>query len=405
MKIRKIISLFMLSICFSLCSCGQTSSSSFNSSSSLDSSSSSSSSEGPLVYYNVQFVNYDQTLLYETNVISGGTAIYKGDTPTRPAEEAYYFTFVGWSKPNTDIHADTIFVAIYEQKAKPFKVSFVNYDNTLLDIEYVDYGGDVTYCGDLPTRATFKGTTYVFKGWDISLTNIICDSTATAQYSETIVTFTVKFFNYDDTELFETTAEYGQSVEFSGDLPTRAPFESHAYKFLKWNKDTSYIQSDLDVKAVFEETERDSSNGMSFSYDSQVQGYSVTNYCGSDSEVYIGLNHDDGITGLHPIFRIDASVFSYKYTLKTIYLDNNITTIQNSVFEGCYRLETIRLPNNLVYLGDRVFAYTALTTLDLPKYLSYIGDNVFNNCSSLENITVNEDNQYFTISNSSLLSK
>ena len=98
----------------------QTSSSSKESSSSLVGSSSAagsnigeSSSTPKETYYHVIFLNFDESVLYETNVKEGDEAIYVGETPERPEQDGFTFTFKGWDKDLTSISSDLVTIAEY----------------------------------------------------------------------------------------------------------------------------------------------------------------------------------------------------------------------------------------------------------------------------------------------------
>lgn len=98
----------------------QTSSSSKESSSSLVGSSSAagsnigeSSSTPKETYYHVIFLNFDESFLYETNVKEGDEAIYVGETPERPEQDGFTFTFKGWDKDLTSISSDLVTIAEY----------------------------------------------------------------------------------------------------------------------------------------------------------------------------------------------------------------------------------------------------------------------------------------------------
>ena len=65
----------------------------------------------PLVYHTVVFNNYDNTKLYETQVLDGGTAVYVGDDPAKPDEGTHSFTFAGWDKSLENITETTVFTA------------------------------------------------------------------------------------------------------------------------------------------------------------------------------------------------------------------------------------------------------------------------------------------------------
>lgn len=64
--------------------------------------------------YTVKFVNWDGTLLYETDVIEGQEAVYVGETPTKPNdEEGYEYTFSGWDKSLSNVTSDMIVTPVF----------------------------------------------------------------------------------------------------------------------------------------------------------------------------------------------------------------------------------------------------------------------------------------------------
>ena len=77
----------------------------------VSSTSQESSLEG--TYYHVIFQNYDETVLYETDVLEGDEAIYVGETPSQPEDEEFTYEFAGWNKDLTNITSDVIAVAVY----------------------------------------------------------------------------------------------------------------------------------------------------------------------------------------------------------------------------------------------------------------------------------------------------
>ena len=85
----------------------------------VSSSSEQPSSSTPVgVYYHVTFVNYDETLLYEVDVLEGTEAVYQGEEPTKPEDDDYTYTFKGWDKDLTSITSDTTAKAEFESKSK-----------------------------------------------------------------------------------------------------------------------------------------------------------------------------------------------------------------------------------------------------------------------------------------------
>ena len=66
-----------------------------------------------------------------------------------------------------------------------YTVTFLNYDETVLDTVKVKEGEEAIYSGATPTRPEDDEFTYSFKGWDKDLKNITSDVTTRAEYNYT----------------------------------------------------------------------------------------------------------------------------------------------------------------------------------------------------------------------------
>ena len=64
-------------------------------------------------YYHVKFVNHDNSLLYEVDVLEGESATYVGETPTREGTDTVTYTFKGWDKSYSSVTSDLTVVATY----------------------------------------------------------------------------------------------------------------------------------------------------------------------------------------------------------------------------------------------------------------------------------------------------
>ena len=218
-----------------------------------------STSSLPLVInYTVSFKNYDGTLLSETIVEKGGTAIYNGPTPTRTETNECTYTFSGWDQSLENITSDCVRIAQFNETLKPvtnyYKVTFKNYDDTLLQEVTVDEGQSAVYSGQTPTKPSTPTHAYTFKGWDASLDNITSDCVRVAQFSETQTKYTVTFKNYDGTLLYETYVEAGKTVTYNGPIPTRNETNEATYTFSGWDHSLENINQDLICVAQFNET-------------------------------------------------------------------------------------------------------------------------------------------------------
>lgn len=369
----------------------------------------SSSNLGSLATFSVSFVNYDNSVLYETTVLQGGTAVYVGDVPARPDSDSSTFTFTGWNRSLNNIQSDMVFVAQFASKARSFKAQFVNYDGALLDVENVFYGDTAIYAGDPPEKPTTLRATYSWTGWDKPLANIKENTTFTAQFSETINRYTVTFKNYDGTLLYRKTVDYGETVTYSGVTPTRPAEGRYNYTFKSWDFPLTSVTHDLTLTAQFAESIRDLTSGFTLSYDSYKKRYKIESYSGTDTDVYVASTFDDGTHGVHPISVIGNNVFSdYHVTnhVRSVFLEDNVTVLEYAAFESASALEKVRLSDSLLTIGERCFEYDEkFASLDLPASVSTIGQSAFYNVKSGFLLNIDAKNPYFVFEDHLLKNK
>jgi uncharacterized repeat protein (TIGR02543 family) len=127
-----------------------------------------------IVTYNVTFLDWDATVLFVEKVEEGKDA--KGPD-TNPEREGY--TFIGWSKPVTNVTSDLTVIAQYEVAKTYYTVTFLDWDATELLVEQVEEGKDAKGPETDPTR---EG--YTFTGWSKPVTNVTSDLTVIAQYEK-----------------------------------------------------------------------------------------------------------------------------------------------------------------------------------------------------------------------------
>ena len=143
-----------------------------------------------------------------------------------------------------------------------YLVSFVNADGTTLYETYVDRGStpvDPVTAGliQTPTKASDAQYTYTYTGWDDVESPVLAARTITAQYSETIRTYTVQWLSRVGLVLETQTVQYGAEAVYSGSIPTNTEEEaSYTYNlFAGWDKSTGCITGDTTVYAVWERAE------------------------------------------------------------------------------------------------------------------------------------------------------
>jgi len=68
--------------------------------------------------YKIRFVNYDDSLLYETKVKENDEATYVGETPVKPEDDEFKYEFSGWDKELKSIKESFTTKAQYKPIAK-----------------------------------------------------------------------------------------------------------------------------------------------------------------------------------------------------------------------------------------------------------------------------------------------
>ena len=92
-----------------------------------------------------------------------------------------------------------------------------------------------------------------------------------------------------------------------------------------------------------------------------------------------------GITG------IEEGLFYQCANLKSIEIPSGVTSIGGSAFKGCTSLTQIDLPESVTNIGGSAFeGCTSLTQIDLPEGVTSIGNSAFEGCTSLTQIELPE---------------
>ena len=152
-------------------------------------------------------------------------------------------------------------VVSYDTLLPQNPVTFLNWDGTVLDVQYVVVGeGAVDPITreenpiETPTRPTTASTIYTYTGWDTDFSRVVTSMTVKATYSETIREYTVEWYN-GTTMLESVTVSYGSSVAYSGDEPTDTSLEQYQiYRlFDGWDKCTTFVKDHMKVNARFAE--------------------------------------------------------------------------------------------------------------------------------------------------------
>lgn len=202
--------------------------------------------------FDVTFKNWDGTVLKTVSVDYNTTPVYD-DIPTKAATESITYTFKGWDKKIMPCAgAGEVYTAEFTESARMYKISFVNSNGKLIWAKDFAYNTmpefDESYT---PTRDSDAQYSYVFDGWTQELTSVTCDKTYTAKYREQLRQYTVKFVNYDGTELYSAVVDYGTVPSYNGPDPQREGDKAYVYTFIGWNQTPKAVTGNITYTAIF----------------------------------------------------------------------------------------------------------------------------------------------------------
>ena len=197
------------------------------------------------VYWTINFINADGTLLETKSLQHGSIVEYKGDEPSLASTAQYDYTFKGWDVEPTNATEDFDYHAVYDSTIRSYTIIFKDYDGSVIQSSSFLYGKTPT-CTLVPKRSSTEEFNYSHSGWTPAVEMVTGEATYTAIYEATKVKYTVTFMN-GSTVIEEQSVDYG-SAAVAPSAPTR-----DGYKFVGWNVSFANVTKNLTVKALFEE--------------------------------------------------------------------------------------------------------------------------------------------------------
>ena len=85
----------------------------------------------------------------------------------------------------------------------------------------------------------------------------------------------------------------------------------------------------------------------------------------------------------------DAPWYSYENDIKTVIIEEGVTSIGAWAFYRCSSLTSVTIGNSVTSIGERAFSYcSGLTSVTIPNSVTSIGEWAFSDCSSLPSVTI-----------------
>lgn len=202
--------------------------------------------------YTIRFVNYNGDLLKECSVEYGTSPAYDGITPEKPSTVEEQFAFAGWDSTLSECTGDKTYTAQFTASPRMYKISFVNFDGSL--VKETEFGyGSIPFCDITPAREAENKYTYTFSGWG-DIKSVTGEATYTAQYSYEYTKHTITFVNDDGTVLQNTQFAWGETPVYSGAVPVKAATAQYTYTFKGWDKEIASVTEPATYTAQYTAT-------------------------------------------------------------------------------------------------------------------------------------------------------
>lgn len=353
--------------------------------------------------YTVRFFDYDEITILDIQYATYGNGVnYQGPLPTRKDEEAITYTFSGWDKDTSYITGDLDVYALYSESVRSVKVTYVNFDGSLLYEDVVDYGSASYYPYSDPTRDPEGRIEYVFSGWNTSTDAVYTDLIVVAQYTKQDRRASSGLsFGYDSTNEVYYVSGYSGSEsdifipkEYEGSYGKHKVAAIYDYA-ISYNSNIKTIFIEDNVTYISSYAFYSLSNLTSIRFSDRLK--TINDYFVSSCDKLksvdlpmtvnsISRNAFNSLSSSCEI-NIDERNPFYKYEDGILY-NADMTTIYFGISN--------RTPNNLVILegvktiSSEAFKYnSSILYVVLPSSIESIGSYAFYNCSNLISLEIN----------------
>ena len=212
--------------------------------------------ESTLNQYEINFYNWDGTLLQSTMVNYGEWPAYYNSDPWREADAQYTYTFTGWNPQLDWVTSNQSYYAQYETTLNQYEINFYDWDGTLLQSSMVNYGEWPMYYNSDPWREADAQYTYNFTGWSPQLDIVTSHQSYYAQYEATLNQYEITFLNWDGEVLQSTMVDYGAMPEYFGVTPTKPEDDQYVYTFSGWEPEITIVVAYAEYTAQYDATDK-----------------------------------------------------------------------------------------------------------------------------------------------------
>ena len=172
--------------------------------------------------YEITFANLDGNGAQQTIEVEYGQTPVSPVTPEKVIDHMTY-AFTGWNTTIVPVAGNATYTAQFSSTGvkQRFTITFNPENGGASQVSDVEYGTNPAWVGADPIKPATAQYTYSFASWYPEVAPVTGEETYSAQYTQTLNKYTVRFVNYDGTELQSSEMTYGVTPAYSDETPKR----------------------------------------------------------------------------------------------------------------------------------------------------------------------------------------
>ena len=208
--------------------------------------------------FTITWNNWDGTPIETYSLPYGVTPAYRGTKPTRPANVDYHYDFDAWQPAPAPVTGDATYTATYtaEQIKHNIIFRFADEINGGAEIERQLLARDEMPVAPVITKTEGGKNWYVY--WTPTVAAVTGPQTYIANWKADAPTeFSIRFQNYDGSELKTITVANGGTPEYDGATPVKPQTGEYTYTFTgDWQPAIAAATAPATYTAQFSESPR-----------------------------------------------------------------------------------------------------------------------------------------------------
>lgn len=192
--------------------------------------------------YEVYWLDWNGSILeLDRDVPRKSNPEFNGKTPQRATDDAAIYTFKGWDKEFKPVKSEQRYTAVYEATPRKYRITWLNYDDSILEEDDVEYGKKPEYKGETPRKPSTLLTDYTFSKWDRPITEVKESKTYKAMFD--VSNFEPVYLSYKLNKTKHEVSNSNPTTLRKGSKITLSEPSAKGYDFVGW-----YLDEDYSVK-------------------------------------------------------------------------------------------------------------------------------------------------------------